>query len=746
MAGQRARRKPAFQAQATLIVLPLLVLVAVGIWSLRQDRLFAEQEARDDSRQLAEKVLPELVEAIVRARSDLLDSAHARVSSSNTAFSGVLFQVSQTGRLLKPSPMANPLPKPLEAAELDPGLADIWQAARRAEFRDGATDTALTGYRMFLDQSPPDDFAASARMSVALLEAQRGRQQESVEQLRTVINGSPGTLLESGLPAQAVAALKLVEVAVDPAGNEIPWVDLLGTVCSNAVERPSWVTPPLLQVVALRADELERPALKDWLSLWIQHELARSLYKEARHHFRPAGLSTHIGPMSDPQVTDPVHGPTGSTTPASSDPLWIASHDVAWLVLPEAAVPDRWMACIPEKALAREFDTVWRGNSNVPAYFGAGVTVGSRQYRLSPNGVAGQWLQNEMAIRGASVFPHSQAYRRTADRAPSADDGIKLAAHSTTDPVLGVLELAIFLDNPSLLFARQRTRTYWFAALIVVSATAAFIGLVSAWRAFHRQQLLVEMRSQFVSSVSHELRAPIASIRLLAEGLELGRVRAADKQAEYFSLMGQECRRLTALIENVLDFSRIDQGRKQFEFEPTDVGALVRQTVRLMEPQATERQVMLAVDFREADHGPPTTDHGTTEVCPQPSLDGRAIQQALVNLIDNAIKHAPPKSSVEVGLAFEPPAREPTRDPIPNQADRTTPFRIWVRDCGEGIPSTDHERIFEPFYRRGTELRRETIGIGIGLSIVRHIIEAHGGRVSVESEPGHGSKFTLHIP
>jgi len=356
-----------------------------------------------------------------------------------------------------------------------------------------------------------------------------------------------------------------------------------------------------------------------------------------------------------------------------------------------------------------------------------------------------------MVLRGASDLPRARTSGPTADLAPIANGAIKLAAQSTTHPVLGVLELTIVLDDPFLLFARQRTRTYWFAALIAVSASAALVGLVSAWRAFHRQELLAGMEGQFVSSVSHELRASIASIRLLAEGRELGRGRAADKQAEYFSLMGQECRRLTALIENVLDFSRIDQGRIQFEFEPTDVRALVHQTVRLMEPQATERQVTLTIDFRDDDGGPQTTDHettdhGTTSSHPQPSLDGRAIQQALVNLIDNAIKHAPPKSTVEVGLAFDPPAQESASDPVPDPTGPATPFRIWVRDSGEGIPATEHEKIFEPFYRRGTELRRETTGIGLGLTIVRHIVAAHGGRVTVESEPGHGSKFTLHIP
>ena len=162
----------------------------------------------------------------------------------------------------------------------------------------------------------------------------------------------------------------------------------------------------------------------------------------------------------------------------------------------------------------------------------------------------------------------------------------------------------------------------------MLSALAAVIGLITAYRAFRREQQLGEMKSNFVSSVSHELRAPIASVRLMAENLERGKIPEPAKQNEYFRFIVQECRRLSSLIENVLDFSRIEQGRKQYEFEPTDLVALTRTTVKLMEPYATEKGVKLETF---------NTQHPTPNI--ELDVDGRAIQQALVNLIDNAIKH-----------------------------------------------------------------------------------------------------------
>jgi signal transduction histidine kinase len=207
----------------------------------------------------------------------------------------------------------------------------------------------------------------------------------------------------------------------------------------------------------------------------------------------------------------------------------------------------------------------------------------------------------------------------------------------------------------------------------------------------------------------------------MAENLESGKIPEPEKQKEYFRFIGQECRRLSSLIENVLDFSRIEQGRKQYEFEPTDLVALTRTTIQLMEPYAAEKGVLLELN-------PPQSQSATTKF--ELEVDGRAIQQALVNLMDNAIKHSARGQTVTLEIGSE----------------SQSSFSLSVCDHGPGIPQTEQERIFERFYRLGSELRRETQGIGIGLSIVKHIVAAHGGRVTVESAPGQGSRFTIILP
>jgi signal transduction histidine kinase len=281
------------------------------------------------------------------------------------------------------------------------------------------------------------------------------------------------------------------------------------------------------------------------------------------------------------------------------------------------------------------------------------------------------------------------------------------------------------------------------------------IGCFTAWRAFRRQQQLAEMKGNFVSAVSHELRAPIASIRLMSEELEDIGEQTPAKRTEYHRLITQECRRLSSLIENVLDFSRHEQGRKEYAFEPTDLVALVVETVKLMQPCGLERCVALA-----------TTFCGT--VLPA-EADGRALQQALINLIDNAIKHSPDGATVTVGLEF--PASDTKKEERRNGHEKVTTSEnvtrnpksakaagratlagnvpvvcLWVEDHGEGIPPEEHARIFDRFYRRGSELRRETQGIGLGLAIVKYVAEAHGGKVTVGSVVGEGSRFTLVLP
>ncbi len=235
-------------------------------------------------------------------------------------------------------------------------------------------------------------------------------------------------------------------------------------------------------------------------------------------------------------------------------------------------------------------------------------------------------------------------------------------------------------------------------------------------RAASREMRLTQMKADFVSNVSHELRTPVASIRVLAELLNLGRVKDSNKVLEYGGYIEGEGRRLTQLINNILDFSRIESGRKTYNFEQVDVKEIVDETLETFSLQFKRNG--FAVDYEPLDGPLPTV-----------VLDPDAIGLALTNLLDNAIKYSKSTKKIYVRLG--------QKDDI---------VTIAVTDHGIGIPREEQEKIFDKFYRVSTGLVHDVKGSGLGLSLVKHIIEAHRGKITVESYPDKGSTFTISLP
>jgi signal transduction histidine kinase len=254
--------------------------------------------------------------------------------------------------------------------------------------------------------------------------------------------------------------------------------------------------------------------------------------------------------------------------------------------------------------------------------------------------------------------------------------------------------------------------TFAFVAFIDVMLGA---GLLLVFSNVRREMHLSRLKSDFVANVSHELKTPLALVRLFAETLEMGRVQSAEKAREYYHVINKESQRLTQLINNILDFSRIEAGRKEYRLTPTDVGRVVAgvlETYRFqIEQQGFELEEKLDTDL------------------PMVDADAEALTQALLNLLNNAIKYSRDDKRIRV---------EAHRD--------GGSVRLSVHDRGIGVAKAEHKKIFEKFYRAEDSLVHETKGSGLGLSLVKHIMDAHGGRVEVDSAPGRGSVFTLVLP
>jgi signal transduction histidine kinase len=246
------------------------------------------------------------------------------------------------------------------------------------------------------------------------------------------------------------------------------------------------------------------------------------------------------------------------------------------------------------------------------------------------------------------------------------------------------------------------------AFVVLLGAIGLSVGAVA------RQMRLSQMKSDFVSNVSHELRTPLSSIRVFGEYMRLGRVEKPEKIREYGEYIEAESRRLTQLINNILDFSKIESAEKKYHFCSTDLAQLVEQTV-----------TAFAMPLRE--HGVAVAFHAGA--VPALRLDKDAIAQVIVNLLDNALKYSHERKEIEV-----------TVDTVGSDV------RIAVRDRGIGIPAAEQKKIYEKFYRVGSTLVHDVKGSGLGLSIVMHVVKAHGGRVELVSAPGEGSTFTIVLP
>ena len=251
--------------------------------------------------------------------------------------------------------------------------------------------------------------------------------------------------------------------------------------------------------------------------------------------------------------------------------------------------------------------------------------------------------------------------------------------------------------------------------LTAVVLCLLLVGIILTLRAASREMSLAAAKSSFVSNVSHELKTPLALIRLYAETLELDRVKDDQQAKDFLRTINGETRRLTQLINNILDFSKIEAGRKEYRFVSSDVAEIVETVLRTYEYQL--RDAGFEVSTR--------IDQGL----PMVAIDAEAISQAVVNLLNNATKYSEDAKKIEVAVAA-----------------RDSHIAIEVADHGIGILRSEQQKIFEKFYRVSTTLVHNTKGSGLGLALVKHVAEAHGGRVLVDSELGRGSRFTILIP
>ena len=539
-------------------------------------------------------------------------------------------------------------------------LRALIQAAEAAEFVDGRLDRALQMYRDALGLAVTDSARGLAMMRIGRTLFKLRRYEEGVAQYRDVTALPPQAVDSHGRPF-AVNALMEIADGLD------------------ALERPN-----------------DKPRyLQHLLQLVVEHpwNVAEGYGYYLAHAVASAPASA------------------GVLRPKAAE-LMRAAAEIEWL---DREIPSRleadlkrgvWNAQSPCRFAARRDHEVAVIGCVALGEGSGDSTRTILGYRIRPEYVAGPLLDGVLK----SVDLGGQVTMRV-----SRDASEEPLAQAGLDTILSGWNVGLFHPD-----GRSLEQLIWRERWIYGSLIAGLIGILIAgvtltMRASAREAELSRLKTEFVANVSHELKTPLALIRMFGETLESGIVTDDLKRQEFYSIIRRESDRLTHLINNVLDVARIDAGTKQYTLVPADAVTVVREVIEAYGPLFDRLGFTVDVVLPAAPVLVP--------------MDREAIAQAIVNLFQNAIKYSDERKEVTVSLVTQ-----------------TGMVRLSVSDRGVGIASSDVPHIFEKHYRARTNGQASPPGSGLGLSIVKHAMEAHGGGVEVESTPDHGSTFTLLMP
>ena len=342
------------------------------------------------------------------------------------------------------------------------------------------------------------------------------------------------------------------------------------------------------------------------------------------------------------------------------------------------------------------------------------VSVESGQETLIGIDVDLNWVENDLLPQCRKDLELYEGFAVALGRTQEmTSDGGQLAAHVSFKTIFPFWQLSVGPSSPEGFKANTRRQIFVFGGSTLLVLTVLILGVLLLMRDVSRESRISRLRSDFISAVSHELKTPITLIRLYGETLLHGKQFREKERRDYYQIITRESERLSVLIDKVLDFSRIDRGQKEYHLEEGDPTSVISGTVEVF------RQYLMRQGYSVK------TNLATS--LPAIRFDRDAVSEAILNLMDNASKYAGESKYVSVRLL---------------STDNQVIFE--VEDRGIGIPAEEQEKIFHRFYRAQSKTGKG--GYGLGLFLVRHIMDAHGGKVEVHSEPGRGSRFRLIFP
>jgi two-component system phosphate regulon sensor histidine kinase PhoR len=365
----------------------------------------------------------------------------------------------------------------------------------------------------------------------------------------------------------------------------------------------------------------------------------------------------------------------------------------------------------------RHLHQLFEGKSVLIAY-AAKTTIDSQSYyvaaKLDLKLLTKEWIPEEVeAVAGKRRVAILDEVARSVFGEPQGQTPFLYEA--SFGKTLYAWRVQIAPKNVAELREQAETERLLGVLLIPVSTVIIAMGLGVVWLSVRAERRASQLKSDFIANVSHELKTPLSLIRMFGELIATGKHKGEGSTREYAGIITRESERLAHLIDNVLDFARLERGKASYSFAEGRLDEVVERALDVARYRLDKEKMRLRTEI-EAN-------------LPPVRMDEDAMTLVLLNLVDNAVKYAGEGGEVAVRLARAPGG-----------------VALSVRDRGPGISADEQQRIFERFYRATNARMRNVRGSGIGLSLVKHIAEAHGGRVEVSSAPGQGATFTVFVP
>ncbi len=705
MKAPRDARRRIFLLFSLGIAAPSFLLGYLAFRGIQNDRALVEQQRRNEHRLIGARIgeslserLGQVERALDRATErppsvdvadapDSLDAVRLREPVIQALF---LFLGDGSVRVVSPPPLFSDGTGRVPSTTTDlPRVPSEFEAGRVFEFREQDYEGALAAYRVVLSEASDPRLRGEALAAIARVQAKSGYFMESADSYRSLVRDFGSLRMVGGMPFGVVARLELASSLL--------------SVADTLAAAQTWV-------------ELHRRLLRaEWPLTPPEFDFFTGRIRESVEEGLPGPLVS--GPLAAYRDTlvllEVEEGVRRSVTEEHLAFEWQASQMLQELLVAESGGPRaRWQRVTLE-AGNRTYHLSVQQPVDRAGRDGA-ASLGLLLHRESLiGGLLNPAIEEHVTTGVASWIVRGRSGEPLLTSSASPEGPVTVSADLASDFLSWTLELygpdARLVET----LLNSRRGVYFYAFLLLTGILV--FGLTLTARSVTHQLELARLKSDFVSTVSHEFKSPLTAIRQLAEMLQSGRVSSEEQRRRYYDVLLEQSERLTVLVDNVLDLSRMDEGHYELERATVDMGLLLEEIVEGVEHRVRHQGFAIRSEIEDD--------------APAIAIDAAAVTQATTNMIDNGVKYSGDSKEV-----------------IVRGFSRNGHFVIAVQDFGVGLAAHEAARVFDRFYRGGSELTRAVKGTGLGLALVKQIAEAHGGSAAVESVPGSGSTFSICLP